>query len=557
MAWTLRGQKPAVLDHKHTTKPHGSFDPMDDIRSAIIGPLLDPLPSGNGVAVVDRDGNMLGEDDVLQGLIAAIDENPEPDIVEDIDSLLGQALVHYAPNSNLLVNDLYINQTASSIKLPMPSTNVIYGLTSDVIPSAKALLANMPNAAQEFFTSLAFVFKPNAMGYYFRDEDAFESFKQYFGQLALSMSGNLSSNTKKSIKTFQGLKLDDVLEAVKIRNDITESIEEYSFARVLVSALSTYESVASPDEFASMPFSAIENFIPTNIVFANVEHHARFSPTDIANAWQMFNKALSSPINVLSGKQIANLMAVPRNIKRVADNLALTQQKGMGFQRGAPVAFRKTQPTSKDISKDLQRIVKRMKKVNMSKNIRKTAKKSYLRPNRRNPDDFNLQGMLTTVTYYSDIHLYIDRSGSVSEENYQETVIAVIKLAKKLNVDLYVNFFSHFMTTTHQLKVRNRSTAAIWKSFQKIPKISGGTDFRQVWDYIEASSRRRDELSVIITDFGWTAPALHVKHPKNLYYAPISATNSWQSIARYAMGFARSMRHINPAVHKRFLGMNA
>lgn len=83
-----------------------------------------------------------------------------------------------------------------------------------------------------------------------------------------------------------------------------------------------------------------------------------------------------------------------------------------------------------------------------------------------------------------DIHVYIDTSGSISEENYQDAVMMLIRVAKKLNVNLYFNSFSDILSQTTLLKVKDRSPASIWKEFRKVPKVTGGTEFQQVWEYI-------------------------------------------------------------------------
>ena len=130
----------------------------------------------------------------------------------------------------------------------------------------------------------------------------------------------------------------------------------------------------------------------------------------------------------------------------------------------------------------------------------------------------------------------------------------LIRIAKKLNVNLYFNSFSHILSQETLLKVENKSTRQIWNEFRKIPKVSGGTEFKQIWDYINASPKRKRQLSLMITDFEWHAPSTREDHPANLYYAPCSAMD-WQYMVNSAKYFADSMKHIDPTVRQKLLGM--
>lgn len=67
----------------------------------------------------------------------------------------------------------------------------------------------------------------------------------------------------------------------------------------------------------------------------------------------------------------------------------------------------------------------------------------------------------------------------------------LIKMAKKLNVNFYFNSFYHCLSASTHLTVKDRSVNAIYKSFEKVPKVTGGTDYRQIWEYIGASPKRK------------------------------------------------------------------
>lgn len=230
------------------------------------------------------------------------------------------------------------------------------------------------------------------------------------------------------------------------------------------------------------------------------------------------------------------------------------QQPGQPGSRSAQVKFRKAPPTKLDLFKDITRVLKRMGKVNKSQNVYRTTKTTFLKANRRNPDDFNKPGRITSVQYMPDLHVFIDTSGSISEENYQEAVLMLIRIAKKLNVNLYFNSFSHMLSQETLLKVENKSTRQIWQEFRKVPKVTGGTEFKQVWDYINTSPVRKRRLSLMITDFEWSPPSRREEHPPNLYYAPCSAMD-WKYMVRSAEAYANGMQHIDPSIRQKLLGM--
>ena len=125
-------------------------------------------------------------------------------------------------------------------------------------------------------------------------------------------------------------------------------------------------------------------------------------------------------------------------------------------------------------------------------------------------------------------------------------------MARKMNVNLYFNSFSDCLSQCSHLRTKDRSLKEVYAAFQKIPKVDGGTNYEQIWHYINASAKRRRELSIIMTDFEWTAPNRYVKHPKNLFYIPVSHVD-WDGITYWAEHFVKSMAHIDPNCRARLL----
>jgi hypothetical protein len=131
-------------------------------------------------------------------------------------------------------------------------------------------------------------------------------------------------------------------------------------------------------------------------------------------------------------------------------------------------------------------------------------------------------------------------------------VKACIALAQKLNINMYFNSFSHVMSTTTKLHIRDRSKRDVYREFERVPKVSGGTDYEQIWRYINASERRKREFSLIISDFEWSPSSRPVEHPKNLYYMPC-LNMDWDDMCRCAENFGKSMVRIEPGIRRRIL----
>ncbi|MEL0525941.1 hypothetical protein, partial [Neisseria gonorrhoeae] len=171
------------------------------------------------------------------------------------------------------------------------------------------------------------------------------------------------------------------------------------------------------------------------------------------------NKSLALPIKMVSHHKLSKLTALHRSLSRAAAGPAVSGQGGYG--RSGQVVFRKKPPTSIDLLTSLKRVLRRMGQVSSSQNIYKRQVRSFTRASRRDPTGLNSPGLSTRVAYLPDLHIYLDTSGSISEENYQDAIMMLIRLAKKMNVNLYFNSFSDILSQPALLKTRGKSTTAI------------------------------------------------------------------------------------------------
>ncbi|MFE4834462.1 hypothetical protein ACFRAU_07250 [Arthrobacter sp. NPDC056691] len=558
MTITVTNQKPAVLDAVHTIPCTGGYDPMSALQRAIVDPLLQPLAPNTAAVIADDSGHDISRD-VPDLIMSCLGEQVNVQAERTVKEILGQTLVNFDPGTPLPVGEVFAAQAGQQNRMPAPSPRVIYTVQNDVIPAAKGLLAGSSDESG-FFASVAYTFHPDTLGFWFQSSAAFDDFKVWLAQQTQILAAAVPADTAKLLTDFTTLSLKQLTESLLIRKDDTDGNDEHSFARLIVHLLMSYvrqqrtqAQTGSTAAAGVMPFTVGELFCPRSLVLVNVEAHARATSAKIAGEWAIINQSLSSPVKVVSHRNLSRLTSLPRAAARAAA-MGAQQKPGMPGSRSAQVKFRKQPPGRIDLYKDITRVLRRMGKVNRSQNVYRTTKTTFLKANRRDPHDFNKPGRITSVSYMPDIHIYIDTSGSISEANYQEAVMMLIRIAKKLNVNLYFNSFSHILSQESLLKVEGKSVGQIWKEFRRVPKVTGGTQFKQVWDYINASTRRKRQLSLMITDFEWSPPSTRMEHPKNLYYAPCSAMD-WSSMVDSAKSYADAMQHIDPSIRQKLLGM--
>lgn len=563
MTIIVTNQKPAVLDPVHTISCKGDYDPLPAITSVIVDPLRTPLNPTAPVSITDANGNDLGPG-IEQLLMSCLTDTAQPSAEQTMKELLGQTLVSYAHGTPLPVGELFAAQAGRAHKMPAPSRTVIYTAREDVIPAAKGLLSGS-GSADEFFATLAYAYHPDTLGFWFQSAAAFDDFKAWLTGQVQSMSAGLPAQTVKLMGDFAALSLNGLTESLQLRADDADGNGEFSFARLIVHMLMVYveqqgaharsQTAAVVDTAGILPFTVGELFCPRSLVLVSVEAHARARASKVTSEWRIINQALAAPVKVVSHQALSKLTTLQRATAK-AKAMASLQQPGRQAARAARVLFRKQPPSKVDLFAALTRVLMRMGKVNRSQNIFRKSKTTFLKANRRDPDDFNKAGRIISVSYMPDLHVYVDTSGSITEANYQEAVLMLIRIAKKLNVNLYFNSFSHVLSQETLLKVENKSITQIWREFRKVPKVDGGTDYLQIWRYINASAVRKRRLSLVITDFEWSPPSTREDHPANLYYAPCGAMD-WDAMVSSARQFTRSMQHIEPATAQRLLGMIA
>lgn len=553
MTLTVINQKMQDVSPVYTLPIKGDYDPTQGIDKTILAAFYEPLGQ-TPVSIVDDQANVIDPDTVKDWILQSIADIGVISYEKDLKSLARQCMTHFDHQSTLRFDEFFPLQYGARLGLPQPGPNTLYTASTDVVPAAKAVLSGT-GSFDDLCVNLAYTFHPQTLAFGFKTESDFEDMKTWLDQRVSQISNLLTADAVDKFKQFQSEKLDQLTASIIIRDDKDLGDEEFGFARTIVHLLMEYHNVASPDQYRVMPFLLSELYNPGTLIFVNAERHARANSDRITKEWALIDQSIKNPVRPLSSKKLRQLTTIQRNMNSaMAKASTVSGSKNSDTYRIKEIKFRNTPPAGADLYKHIVARLAKMRAVNKSMNAVTTKRSSFAYANRRQPNNVNLPGKVTSKKYLPDIHIYLDTSGSISEYNYQQTVKMLISLAKKMDVNLYFTSFSHVISQDYKIPVKGRSKPAIWNYFRSIPKVTGGTDFTLVWRRIQSSSQRQRRFNLMITDFGFYAPSTRYDHPKNLYYAPCSNMD-WDRIREYAQEFANTCRHIDPNISRRFLSM--
>lgn len=530
----------------------GDFDVTADVKK-ILSPLFSGLVAGTPITITDSKGKTYTQDDIVSSLINCCGDLVNTDAEDTTEAFLKETMRYYSVNG--MGRELFLNQAATKANLPLPTAVLKYTAKTDVIPACKDFIAGI--ATEEFLqASIGYTFRAQTLGLYFLNEVAFDQFKAdvntQFTQI--SQMQQIAPDVTSKFNDFQQISLtNSLIETIRIRNDVSDDNDELSFSRLLHSIIMSLIH-QNPQMSGIIAFDLEQLVCPTFLTFINISKHAHAKPSAIMTAWDELENFQNIPVNLVNTQKLMKMSAIARSKKAAAAAANASQLANQKLISGKAQTFRftKEQPNAKVMIKRIIKVLSKMKDVSRSENVYKTPYMTFQKASRRHPDDPNVMGKSMQSHYHPDIHLYIDTSGSISEENYEAMVKACIALAQKLNINMYFNSFSHVMSTPTKLNIRDRSKRDIYHEFEKVPKVTGGTDYEQIWRYINQSQVRKREFSLILSDFEWSPSSRAVDHPKNLYYMPC-LNMDWDRMCRCAEDFGKSMLRIEPSIRSRIL----
>lgn len=592
--FTATNARPVDLSTTHIT-PSVTGDDCHDLNKVVGGLVqkifLQPLSSTGGtVTFTDDTGAGYNRDDITDTIVTALVTPTDSATNATASAMLEQMTRHSRADHNLPVDQLLLSQALGTTGLPstLGSAIVRYDVGTDVTPAATDYLALVNNpgtrnydrgveALTVFYASLASLYTPDAHAVSFSDAGEFDTFtanvKNFAETLVNAGKADQSVLTKASDLTAMSLS-DEIVTGIKLRGDDQDTTEDYSFARIITyvahDMVSEAHSDANTDDRAPnmdlMPFGLTELINPSSLLFINMENHARKPVSEIIAAWLDMVASTQSPINMVSLNKLSKINAVSANVSKMSNAFAVAAQRRVKRKADARRSANESDFSSApalpaDAARDIMAKLNSMANQNRSHNVKLTKRKTYNRPSRRTRPSGMVQGpgRIKRKTYYPDIHFYADTSGSMSVEDYQDTLILVAMMATKLKCDVYFSSFSDVLSNEVLLPTKGRSPTQIQKIIKAIPKVSGGTDFQQIWDNVNRLESNKKRLSIISTDFEYHPRAYpKIDHPANAVYVPAfnrKNPSSWGWVKHAAANFINAMRPHDPMVDTKILGM--
>lgn len=491
------------------------------------------------------------------------DETIDIDLSNQIKSVLNQSLTYHTPNT-WLVEEQMISELLTKQKLPLPgyvnNKQIIYNVNTDVAPSAKQLLNQLQTnqvydkELEMYHASLGAYFKSSNFNtdylvVTFQNNQAYQNFLNQINTLKSTQTTKELNDLQQSLK--KGVHFNDQFYQVLFLSK-KDPINPYSMMRYMQYQLGIFTQTNANECFVT-PLNMKQMYTPFNILFLSLEKMCHTSISDIEKGFEKINEIKKNNIYLMNNQTLLTMDQVENAQRKMyyKDNTN-TNDKAVRLKLSSTIP--KKPLTQKNLAKMIAKTFEKLTTKNISKNIYKTKQSTFMKPNRRNPDDINKAGTQTNIQYRPDIHLFIDTSGSVREEHYKSTVIMLIQVAKKLNVDLYINFFSTSLTQTTLLKVKDRNIKDIYHQFQQLPKVTGGTDYQNVWNFIDRIDKKLKTPRVyfIITDFEYslrksTRFTKDTPSYEKVFYIPLAipdtrnAQDYWDSMMYYAKQFMNEM----------------
>lgn len=538
----FRNFKPILADLNADLET-GTKNSLKSITDA----LFTPLQSGDVQIVLNN--KPYTKDNLISDLTESLTSTDDKPKINDQLSVIFHQANQYKDNHVENFKNVIATSTLIANNEPLPSNTTIYTFDTDIQQPAKAQLStpsdqNLSDLHNGLFgTLLQQPLNENWAFILIKDSQEFNDVKDQLNQLITQ--GQPANDTAQKNNDIQSIQADDqaIFTSIVTGNDNEAGQINRYLMRSLVLSMSDI-----------LPINIHSLIAPLGFSFINL--------TNLANATQHeYNKELQQLANV-TNKLVKFKMAsfkrinTAKNIDQAAQKRSahkdFTKTSNEILQR-KQFGFHKTMPTVKQQLNRLTKILNSATSNLMSDNSYKQTRTTFMRPNRRYPNDPNLRGTIQTTHYHPDIHIYLDTSGSISESQYKTAVTMLIMITQKLKTNLYFTSFSHYITPPVKLVTKNVSPAIVYTEIQRVPKASGGTEYENVWNMIDAINRQTrttgqaPRINFIITDFAydlrssWT-PRINQPSTNKTYYIPLAADQyDYDTCRKFAMEFANEL----------------
>jgi len=484
-------------------------------------------------------------DNEIKTLADAIEETWKIDCPETTHqttkNLISTYINNYSPISWLKADNFLIDRLYQKYELPEASDEIIYTIPCDIVEPVSNYL-NDKIQAEQCITSISAYLNITAPIVMFKNRRSFHEFQEYIDRRIMMMP--LKPETRRLLRQFTGLKADSGFKCVKLRSTQYARLAENTFARILMNLLEEYSAdsmTIARDECVMVGASLRSRIVPLAIVFAVAENitieDSETLNSDITEIKGFLDwldepkgdapisinnnaEAEDQPFDMLETNESEKQKE--ERIKSAINNIT-SNQPGSG--RGDPT--RRVDPNSvKALTKRLKKKIKQLIQSTSARtmNGRKTVIKTYMRESRRDPMNIDLKGQYYKTTYTKDLHLYIDVSGSINLSMIEFALNAAADIATELKLNLFVTPFDSELYEKQTIVIPGSviSKRSALKKLKRLPISGGGTEFDNVYKFIESSKKRKNEISIMITDY---CDCPRLPSPKTLYYMGCKGTS--------------------------------
>lgn len=557
---TIDTSRDQIYQLNHLDPTTDKIDYLIDDDAVYKSWLVDPLFNQPNTTITDvtdpKNPHQLNDDEIqfaLGEILCNQDLNQED--IQQMNQLFNRSLKYSSNQLKYNFMKLNIYQTLHQLNLPEPSSTTFYTFKTDILPLAKRLISQDTWSDDDYQQAIAMfgglllynAILDQTQVILVRNEQVFADMVNW-----ITTQPNIHTLDPSEAQNVTNLQHTNTFTDLFNTWIIPKNVESNSFQRIINYNIHEYIHNHLND-IMYLPLQLRTIRQGTTFMFVNINDLSHASNNefkhDLNNLMKDFAKLrplnLNSLHKVATAKKIAQSQSNSRQYTKQKQSLYQIKQQHIKFKHNRPL-------THKEIARRIIKITNHHISQQQSDNLFKMQVKSFMRPNRRHPENSDYAGQIQRIQYHPDIHVYLDTSGSISEEEYSQNIKTLIVLAKKLNSNFYFTSFADTITQPVKLHLANRSVKQIYHELQRCPKVTGGTEYENVWslidrlDYQNQHQGRASQLNFIITDFMYNVsqdfmPNIQGASTRNTYYIPVDDPDYYEEIKNAATDFAQSL----------------
>lgn len=552
MAFQLENQHPQTF---YTHKPNlplidvsvdaNEYDQQLKAHSfeLLVRPLYTPKSNQHQVAIRDDvTNNTIDPRTFTEALLHFLRTDViDQDLTHDLHQLYKQGSQHPL-DSELSFDQFLVLEALDSLNQPYPEKGRVIYMPGEIVGAAKKLHTELNKVTpvdldtlrSNWFGKLgAYISQFHLSNFRLitvKDNQTFEDLKTNIRKY-MKQGAPFPSDTARHVNQFTQMTLDGELSVGLFLPHELED-EAYGFNRILEHELAKMERRKNQRVFSEM-YSLKGLLRPTKLIILNLEEYS--DARNLQKEWQQIVRAFNNThkIRHIKNKNLQSIQSVNREVSTPTSYDGGDRAFGKDAMRSDKISFlTKPQMSKKQLAKRISDIAKKHTLNQTTSNFKKKQKNTFMRANRRNPDDINAQGKISSTKYSPDVHIWLDSSASISKSDYEAEIYTMITIAKHMNVDMYFNSFSHVVSETVKIPTKNRTPKQIFALVEHVDKVAGGTDFINVWEAIDKTEAANiktgmaPRIHLVLSDMDYFIPTSYTLQPhrpsvKNTYYIPI------------------------------------